>query len=73
MGIDKSLLSGGAGLVKSHRVDDSGETTVMRSIEEIKQLDEILTQDDVGCDTNVKRALYGNVFGLQTVRRNYRC
>ena len=67
--IPLNVLSASAGLVKSHRVD--GETTVMRSIEEIKQLDEIINLD--GADTNTKRALFADVFGISKIRRKKGC
>lgn len=64
MAIDTTALSGATGLVKSHTVTSDSETTVMRSIDEVKALDQFLTGKAVGCNRAARAGVMRSIFGV---------
>lgn len=64
MAIDTTPLNGATGLVKSHSVTSDSETTVMRSMDDIKALDQFLTGKAVGCSRASRAGVMRSIFGV---------
>lgn len=71
-GLDLTPLEGKTGLVSEHSVTSDGETTRMRSGRDLKEINDLLTNNTIACDTTKRTNVMRNIFGFRAVPQNYR-